>query len=182
MSKPKSTTNPPTPAVQKLIYRILLAGGLMLLALGVTLLIPGLKTRSWPTATGIIIGHRVESVYSFKRSRPAVAVRYSYEVDGTRYRSETFSNSSKTLTAPAANPEEAVKAYRTDPAFSGYQKGKSVPVYYDPADPGNAVLKRGIGYIEVGLLLLGIFLVGSALSERRHVNKLEAAKSVPSTP
>lgn len=174
--------NSPSPATQRLLYRILLAGGLMMFALGVTMTLPAVKSLSWPSTNGVIIGHRIEQVYSFKTSRPAVVVRYSYAVDGARYRSEKFSQGSQALTAPASNSQAALATYRTDPAFRNYQQGSKVMVYYDPADPGNAVLKRGVGLVEIGLLLLGVFLLGTAFYERRRLNTSATAKNAPSTP
>lgn len=150
----------------------------MMLALGITMLFPDLKPISWPQTPGTIISHRVEKAGA---SQQAVVVRYSYEVNGTRYRSEAFSHRSKPLTAPSNSPEEADKQYRTNPAYSGYQHGKKVTVYYDPADPGKSVLKRGVGFVEIGLLLLGVLLLGGALSERRRLNTLATAKNTPST-
>lgn len=161
-----------TQPLQRLIYRILLAGGLMVLALGIALTLPGLKPLTWPSTTGTIIGHRIERNAN---AQLAVVVRYRYEIGGTRYRGEKFSHNSTALTPWHPNPEVALGTYKSDPAYTDYQKDKKVTVYYDAADPSNAVLKRGVEPSGIVALLLGILFIGAALFERRRLKQLSVA-------
>lgn len=86
------------------------------------------RSRRWPSTLGTITA-----------SAPPLApdavypeVTYSYEVAGHTYTSGRIAFGS-----PSPNP-----AGTGDPATSRYGPGRAVTVYYDPANPADAVLER----------------------------------------
>src|SRR4051794_39363537 len=111
MSKPSKAHTHSTASTPRLIYRVLLAGGLVLLALGITFIVPGWKSRSWPSTPGTILGHRLEQKNTGQQAPVAVVIRYRYKVGDARYRGENFSNNSKALTPFHGSPEVALGTY-----------------------------------------------------------------------
>lgn len=86
-------------------------------------------STAWPTTTGTIT--KVERFKRFFRWLPRVG--YTYSVDGKSYESERISF------AAGYRPKEV------DAVLSRYSVGQSVPVYYPPSQPTEAVLESGSG-------------------------------------
>ena len=102
-------------------------------------------SESWPSAPGVVQTTRaVPWRDSDNVTMYYGTAIYEYVVDGQKYTSD--------LTELGSRPK------RSDPNtaladVSEYTAGMSVPVYFDPADPQIAVIKRGINAVRLGLLI-----------------------------
>lgn len=116
--------------------------GMIIVIIGALALAPALNSQRWPSTEGEILD---------AAERPASPLRYRYTVRGQRYTGER------------------VSFHRRQPAAAlsqHYPPGKSVPVYYDPSDPGRAVLEPGSdlpAYLPLGAGGL-FFIIGLILS------------------
>lgn len=83
----------------RLVVGILGVGGLALLALGIWLLIPALRSASWPSVQGVVTDHWVVSSRHQKSMNYEydVGVVYVYEVERQRHTGRRFSHSTDTL-------------------------------------------------------------------------------------
>ncbi len=127
-----------------IIIGLFVASGLIATLWGWLLIVRARKKMHWPAVTGCI-----------QVSEPASAeddllphIEYSYTVQGTNYR--------KTLEFPAGitpTPEFATSYVEKYPA------GASVQVYYDPAQPWNATLERGVQGGDWLVLVFGLVTV-----------------------
>lgn len=124
------------------------------------------KIRNWPSVPGKITSSRIEERLSARRNgasgrskRYMPVVKYSFTVTGTVYHGERIGNGIYVGITRGA-PERVMKRF---PA------GATVPVYYDPAAPSEAVLEKtmpfnairlcfGIVYCIVGVFFAGIWL------------------------
>lgn len=118
------------------------------------------KICSWHSAPGTVTGSRVVG-YSYRAGSKGRTVTnyepfvyYEYQVGETTYRSNRLNFSSSYF-----NQARARKIAES------YPNGTPVTVYYDPADPYDAVLDRrstrGAAYLIIGivLLVLGYILI-----------------------
>ncbi|MGE5559096.1 MAG: DUF3592 domain-containing protein [Bacillota bacterium] len=119
---------------------LLSAAGLAFLAWGVFLSRSGGLGQGWPTATGVIVLSRCEETGGEHFSK----VIFEYTVDGVRYCSDMVDY---TRGIAESEKEARQKAQK-------YPYGKKVKVYYNPQNPGMAVLEPG----ESGRMLAPIFL------------------------
>jgi hypothetical protein len=120
----------------------------------------GRETRGWTRTQGRVVASHVEEV-----ERPAEeggplyrsVVRYAYEARGRTWESGQVAVGAAAAAAHL-HPDEARRAIAPFPV------GREVDVWFDPADPRQAVLVRGaprgqiLAAIAVGLALLGIGL------------------------
>lgn len=150
---------PPRTLSSWLIVGILGLGGAVLLALGICLLVPALRSVSWPTVPGVITGHRIESSYQQKSQLYKVGVNYSFQAGENRVSGHLFSHSSAALPISFRSREAAESAYASAPDFQEWQAGRAVTVHYDPLHPEEAVLQQGAYRLALAVTLLGAFLV-----------------------
>jgi hypothetical protein len=106
----------------------------------------------WPAVAGTIIASEVVTVIIPSpgvRRTEAVEIRYVYEVGGTIYESDRVNLDT---VAVEANSEDGQRLLST------YPSGATVTVYYNPADPAEAVLEREPSPegIIVGMVLAGM--------------------------
>lgn len=138
---------------------ILAVVGVALAAWGGSEALDGYRTRAWPETTGMIDESRGSDT-----KKPAIDyyhLSYTYVVDGVPRVGHKlrFGHEGK----------DGARLQRR------YPVGSKVPVYYDPADPTQAVLERGTddlspklkGFIALALLALAVWKTRSALAERR---------------
>jgi len=97
--------------------------------------------QAWPTTTGVVLDSFVETATSYDSTSNAETtsftprVTYEYEVNGQRYRSDRLKTSDGFFRAGLLpGSAEAVVAR--------YPAGAQVFVYYNPANPHEAVLER----------------------------------------
>ena len=78
-------------------------------------------------------------------------VEYQYTVEGTTYEGDRVSFAGRVSTNNEADALEVIATYR---------EGSKVAVYYDPADPEEAVLEPGLtGMVFLFPVIGGVFLV-----------------------
>lgn len=140
---------------------ILIPIGLLLVA--VSLYFGGQQRASqrWPSVPGVVTSAFVEEYRDAEQSPSYYArVVYQYQVEDDLYASQQVSFGITKSYASQNGAGQALKAYPI---------GKEVTVYYDPADPSNAVLDRSTTrvtpflWLGGGIALLGLLtLVGAA--------------------
>ena len=134
---------------------LFIASGLAVFVLFSQAWVMGFASLSWKKAFGTVI---VSDIHSCRRKyQPpdyVAEIIYQYAVDGVSYSSKniSFTNENDTLSTGCGHGRELA---------GQYPKGKNLVVYYDPADPKNAVLLPGgtnflpIG-CSLGLIALGV--------------------------
>ncbi|MBN1854603.1 MAG: DUF3592 domain-containing protein [Pirellulales bacterium] len=137
------------------IVSTLVGGGLC--AWAVIELNQALASRDWPQVPGRILVSKVESSEDSEGGKSySAAISYGYAVDRYRYTGNRISFS-----------DFASSSYRS--AFNivnRYQKGKEVPVFYNPNHPQRSVLEPGrpqgplllLGFSSL-LLMVGFFIL-----------------------
>jgi hypothetical protein len=131
--------------------------GLLLLIFGIVRISNGMQTRwegkaanAWPTTVGYVTDAWISerSVTTGRTSRPDYSprLRYEYVVNGRRYEGDRI----------RAGQEGFSARWRATAILTRYQIGTEVTVYYDPDDPGRAVLEPGWNWMDsYGRLLIG---------------------------
>lgn len=147
-------------------FLLILCGGgfaLFFVALGVLLIVMNIRSKKkseasqgWPAATGRVI----ESVVKKERGVEdedgvanyiyTVNVDYEYEVGGVIYHNKKISFGSR----PSYNKQAQAQEH-----LLNYPLGASVNVYYDPANPQEAVLERVARSSKLGMIMGIIMLV-----------------------
>ena len=129
---------------------LLLVGGIISF-FSARLLYCAIESKGWPTTVGIVIGTEVtdgelvsdDNVISIHVPH----VWYQYQVDGKTYKSDRLSYYD-TYRVSKAKAQTITTRYRV---------GRSVRVYYSPADPSVSVLRSGIsasGNLEPAALVI----------------------------
>jgi hypothetical protein len=153
------------PAARYRTAKWLLAIGCVVLLFGVRELYRGWSSLSWSTVQGKVL-------YSSARRGPSsrTSLWYEYYVGKTRYVADQY------RTGGNATPfdDVAIAAARR------YPVGRLVTVYYNPANPGEALLEPGVWYGNfvmpgIGLLLLGIAWVAKKYADA--VLRVESARA-----
>jgi len=116
------------------------------------------EAKKWPQAKGVVVFSRVNSHYSTGQHATLMFspdVRYQYSVNGQVYYSKSisFGDYSSSIYSQIKN------------VVDKYYVNEDISVYYDPANPAQAVLEPGkIGGIfiifAVGALFLVVGLMG----------------------
>jgi hypothetical protein len=157
--KPISSSSNDTPGKQKVV--VMFVGGLFSLvgaALLVFWFVPtavrSVASAKWTETPCTVISSRVKSHSDSDGTTYSVDIFYSYRVDGKEYKSNTyglFGGSSSGYKSKAK-------------VVAQYPKGSKKVCYVNPGNPGDAVLKRGVGWeILFGLIPLVFFGVGLAV-------------------
>lgn len=103
-------------------------------------------TTGWPTVQGTVTASRVVSQRGGKGGRTyRPEVTFTYAVGPSTYTGDRVTLSSSMGNSGGGYAQRTVAEFPV---------GKAAPVYYNPADPGEAVLKRGLGEREWRLLPL----------------------------
>jgi hypothetical protein len=119
-------------------------------------------SMTWPSVTGRVSESAVEeSTVGTKRSFTA-RVRYDYVVGGRGYTNRAIGFSD----AGGSSRDSA------EGVVARYPSGATVPVYYDPADPQNAVLERGASprVYAMALIPLAMILVAVVVWRAQRAN------------
>ena len=100
------------------------------------------KTLQWPTTEGLMQVSQVNSSQErdsdgYTRTMYFVKLKYSYEVNGTKYTADKYEFSSSKSTSRNEYAEIAKQ----------FPVGSTTTVYYNPEDFGDAVLKPGVPFI-----------------------------------
>ncbi len=153
--------------VARWVPRIIGLGGVGILALALSRLWEGEQARHWPTVEGRITRQETVSVQRFHSYTKAMAIRYSYQVEGKLYFNNRFSFGSVAL-PPQGDEVHISPADR-------YQKGQPITVYYHPGDPRRSVIGFDSVLPDALLSCFGGGLLGIALYEWRKLKRLPAA-------
>jgi hypothetical protein len=100
-----------------------------------------METREWPEVTGAVISSKGQRI-DHNKERYILEIEYEYAVDGKSYYSKRVSSSNKMLTL--SEKDELLRQYKPQ---------SEVSVYYDPANPKEAYLIKGL---DKGILILFI--------------------------
>ena len=152
-----------SPTMEKMALAVLfLAVGIVIAVFSYNGYRTSLASKSWPSATGSIIQSEIEQQTSTSgegankkstvKEYPKIA--YQYHIDGHRYKSAKIS-----FLSSIGSARQVV---------SRYPQGKTVPVYYNPDRPEQAVLVPGSpGFNYVPYFFSGFFIFfGVALFSR----------------
>ncbi len=142
-------------------FALVLCGvGATVIAVGLRQSSRGRATQGWTRTQGRVTAAHVEELHGpaeagGSRFRPVV--RYTYEAGGRTHASERVSVG----LSPA--PDLADRAQAED-VIRRFRVGAEVDVWFDPRDPGQAVLERGVGRLQVyAIVAIGLALVGAGL-------------------
>ena len=136
------------------LVRVALAlAGLLAVGLGFWLRHMNAQSAAWPAVSGHVVASRVGTDHD---GDEAAHIKYRYQVGGQEHESDQVSykvGSAKSRTLAAD-------------LVARYPVGKSVDVYYDPADPARAVLERGpskawLALVGVGVIFLAVAGLGA---------------------
>lgn len=112
----------------------LAAGGAILFGLGFRQYQNARVSKSWPIVPGVVV---VSELYEYDSDDTTVYdadVRYQYTVNDFSYTGDKVMFGG----VGSSNPTSAIEI------VNRYPVGQAVEVYYDPADPGTAVLEKGV--------------------------------------
>ena len=159
-----------------LIFSMATITGLFALAMGLLLAVAAVGQHGWPTTDGLVVSSYVDEHGILEDTTYSPVVIYDYDVDGAhlqgnRVTSSTFRSSERSWA------EEVVNRYPV---------GEVVLVYYDPENPGNAVLEPGMDQstwilIGIGGLFASIGIVGAvwAWRSRSEVSDMRTRRGGP---
>lgn len=128
--------------------------GIPLTVLGMSRLVTGLRSRGWPTTTGVVTstGVKTEGGGDDSPLKYVPELRYEYEADGQSYVSGRYSFG---RIPSFGNRSEAESWLETN-----YPVDAEVAVHYDPDRPDRSVLEPGprgaLGIVVVGLAFTGL--------------------------
>ena len=107
------------------------------------------QTASWPTVTGTITSSEIETERDMdRRIMHSIRLRYAYEVDGRRY---TWAQIQHNATTHFRDEAEAKRF------LAAYPVGQQVPVYVNPGNPQDALLRPGKTVAGPAMIVLGGF-------------------------
>jgi hypothetical protein len=128
--------------------------GLILIAVSAISLVKAQATKNWPSVAGKVIRAQIVPVEKIREKKQKLVlfrpeVVYSYTVDGKEFVTDTIRAD---LSAQAQTAEAEL-------LLEKYPAGQSVAVFYNPANPAEAVLEPGRNPQTQSLLICGIALV-----------------------
>ena len=149
--------------------------GLAMCGFGVYFVQLGFEARSWPEAKGRILSTTVKVSTSRSSGSRSTSysreyypnIRYSWSVDGVQYTGDRYRlGTTHEKYRERSDAEEAAKA------FPG---GTTIPVYYDPKNPSEAVLEKDTSWSVFVPAILGLLFLGTGGLMWRYRGALEAA-------
>ena len=127
----------------------ILIAGLALSVLAYNLLRDGFASSGWPTAEGKVLSSSISQDENSNGDETYMPhVEYTYVVNGNTY----------TSTQIQFFPESSENERDAASVTNKFREGKTVPVYYYPDNPGNAVLIPGPSGGPVVMLGIGVVL------------------------
>lgn len=153
--------------------------GLFFAVFGIYFIIAGYGARSWPAAEGmieatnvrvnILLAGRGSVTDSSREARRTYypEITYRWMVDGQTYTGTRFALGEAHPDFP--DRQDAQEAARRFPS------GQAIDVYFDPEDPGSAVIDRSLKLGAFVPLPLGLFFAAFGVFGLRMVPAMEAA-------
>jgi len=140
-------------------------GGLLMAGIGIWSVQKGMESEGWETVQGTILKSDIKKNESttrdakgFRRTNTSyiVTVNYFFEIDDNRYEGNTISFGNVSHSERSDAQKE----------LKSYPKGKEVKVYFNPEDPDDSVLKKGVVWpmwivIGIGAVILFVSLLAS---------------------
>ena len=136
-------------------------GSMIFLGVGLWMINKGMQSENWDKGTATITSSDIEKTES--RSKDAqgftqtstsysVTVKYSYTVEGSNYEGNTVGFGTMSHNERSDAQEE----------LKSYPKGKTIDVYYDPENPSDSVLNKGVFWpMYIVIVVMVIILIGS---------------------
>ena len=136
-------------------------GSMIFLGVGLWMINKGIESENWDKGTATITSSEIEKTES--RSKDAqgftqtstsysVRVTYAYTVEGNNYEGNTVGFGTMSHNERTDAQEE----------LKSYPQGKSIDVYYDPENPSDSVLKKGVFWpMYIVIVVMVIMLIGS---------------------
>ncbi len=136
-------------------------GSMIFLGVGLWMINKGMQSENWDKGTATITSSEIEKTES--RSKDAqgftqtstsygVSVKYSYTVEGGNYEGNTVGFGTMSHNERSDAQEE----------LKSYPKGKTIDVYYDPENPSDSVLNKGVFWpMYIVIVVMVIILIGS---------------------
>jgi hypothetical protein len=119
---------------------------------GLRAMLRGLRSKSWPAASGVI---RTTSVVKKHNSKGREVwrheIEYSYSVAGASYRGSRFQ---------FGIPASLSWLDPSDPSFQQFRPGATVAVIHDPSRPSVSALRRGCSPFALLTLVAGGVIAG----------------------
>ena len=124
----------------------------------------GIASTSWPAADGRV-------VYSHARTGSAYETMlwYEYFIDQRRYLASNYRNGGN------ASPFRSV----AENAAKRYPEGRAVKVYYNPANPAEALLEPGVWWGNFVAPIVGAILLGAAWLAKKYAEIMAARRTGP---
>lgn len=145
------------------IALFLIVAGIAMGAFGIWFIGTSTEARSWPAVEGRVLSTTVKvSIMQTPRSTGKArenpreyypVIRYSWIVDGIEYTGERY--------RLGTTHEKYKKREQAQAAAARFAVGSPITVYYDPADPGEAVLETAISPAVYVPLILGLVFLGT---------------------
>jgi len=136
-------------------------GSIIFLGFGLWAINKGMQSEDWDKGTATVLKSNIEKSESkskdargFTRTSTSYSVRvtYSYTVEGNNYEGNTVGFGTMSHNERSDAQEE----------LKSYPQGKTIDVYYNPENPSDSVLKKGVFwpmYIVIAIML--VILIGS---------------------
>jgi hypothetical protein len=136
-------------------------GSMIFLGVGLWMINKGIQSENWDKGTATITSSEIEKTES--RSKDAqgftqtstsysVRVTYAYTVEGNNYEGNTVGFGTMSHNERSDAQEE----------LKSYPKGKTIDVYYDPENPSDSVLNKGVFWpMYIVIVVMVIMLIGS---------------------
>ncbi len=97
----------------------------------------GAASKNWPRAEGVVVHSAMsEAPLPLHQDERKQTIEYEYSVNGKLYQSDRLSFNHAIL--------PWLLQSRQENRFKGYAVGTPISVFYDPSDPTNATLVKGI--------------------------------------
>ena len=136
-------------------------GSLIFLGFGLWAINKGMQSENWDKGTATVTSSEIEKKESrskdaqgFTRTSTSFSVRvqYTYTVEGSSYEGNTIGFGTMSHNEKSDAQEE----------LKSYPKGKTIVVYYDPENPSDSVLKKGVFWpMYIVIAVMVIVLIGS---------------------
>ena len=136
-------------------------GSMIFLGFGLWAINKGMQSENWDKGTATVLMSDIEKsetkskdAQGFTRTSTSYSVRvkYSYTVEGNNYEGNTVGFGTMSHNERSDAQEE----------LKSYPKGKTIDVYYDPENPSDSVLKKGVFWpMYIVIAVSVIMLIGS---------------------
>ena len=136
-------------------------GSMIFLGVGLWMINKGMQSENWEKGTATITSSEIEKTESKSKDAQGftqtntsygVSVKYSYIVEGSNYEGNTVGFGTMSHNERSDAQDE----------LKSYPKGKTIDVYYDPEDPSDSVLNKGVFWpMYIMIVVMVIILIGS---------------------